>query len=63
VLAGEKNYRATSSFTIRGKAMPIKFNKDNNDKALIGLIANATLKRDIKEGKTISFDDVKILNH
>lgn len=60
MLAGEKIDRATGSFTIRGKAMPIKVNKD---KIPIGLIANATLKRDIKEGKTISFDDVKILNH
>ena len=37
--------------------MPIKVNKD---KIPIGLIANATFKRDIKEGEIISFDDVKI---
>lgn len=51
----------TGSSIIRGEAMPIKPNKD---KIPIGLIANATFKRDIKEGETISFDDVKIpLNH
>ena len=37
--------------------MPIKANKD---KVPIGLIANTTFKRDIKEGEIISFDDVKI---
>ena len=57
MLAGEKIDRATGSFTICGEAMPIKVNKD---KIPIGLIANATFKRDIKEGETISFDDVKI---
>ncbi len=57
MLAGEKIDRATGSFIIRGEAIPIKLNKD---KIPIGLIANATFKRDIKEGETISFDDVKI---
>lgn len=57
MLAGEKIDRATGSFTIRGKAMSIKVNKD---KVPIGLIANATFKRDIKEGEIISVDDVKI---
>lgn len=60
MLAGEKIDRATGSFIISGEAMPIKPNKD---KIPIGLIANATFKRDIKEGETISFDDVKYLNH
>lgn len=57
MLAGEKIDRATGSFIIRGEAIPVKLNKD---KIPIGLIANATFKRDIKEGETISFDDVKI---
>jgi hypothetical protein len=57
VLAVEKIDRATGSFTIRGEAMPIKVNKD---RVPIGLIVNATFKRDIKEGEIISFDDVKI---
>ena len=57
MLAGEKIDRATGGFIIRGEAIPIKLNKD---KIPIGLIANATFKRDIKEGETISFDDVKI---
>ena len=57
ITKGEKIDRATGSFTIRGEAMPIKINKD---KVPIGLIANATFKRDIKEGEIISFDDVKI---
>jgi len=57
VLEGEKIDRATGSFIIRGEAIPVKLNKD---KIPIGLIANATFKRDIKEGETISFDDVKI---
>ena len=60
MLAGEKIDRATGSFIIRGEEMPIKPNKD---KIPIGLIANATFKRDIKEGETISFDDVKYLSH
>ena len=53
----DKIDRATGSFIIRGEVMSIKLNKD---KIPIGLIANATFKRDIKEGETISFDDVKI---
>ena len=57
MLEGEKIDRATGSFIIRGEAIPVKLNKD---KIPIGLIANATFKRDIKEGETISFDDVKI---
>lgn len=57
MLAGEKIDRATGSFTIRGEAMLIKINKD---KIPMVLIANATFKRDIKEGETISFDGVKI---
>ena len=53
MLAGEKIDRATGSFTIRGEAMLIKINKD---KIPMVLIANATFKRDIKEGETISFN-------
>lgn len=45
----DKIDRATGSFIIRGEAMPIKVNKD---KIPIGLIANATFKRDIKEGES-----------
>ena len=57
MLEGEKIDRATGSFIIRGAAMLIKINKD---KIPMVLIANATLKRDIKEGEIISVDDVKI---
>lgn len=54
---GDTIKQAAGSFEVRGEAMLIK---PNVDKIPIGLIANATIVRPVREGSVISFDDVEI---
>jgi predicted homoserine dehydrogenase-like protein len=57
LLVGESIEKGIGSFTVRGTAIEIK-NHPNH--VPIGLLANAKLKRPIKEGKQICFDDVEL---
>jgi len=54
---GEKITKGIGSFDVRGIAIEIDSNLGHIP---IGLLANATLKREIKEGEKIHFDDVEI---
>ncbi|MEA3492637.1 MAG: dTDP-4-dehydrorhamnose reductase [Campylobacterota bacterium] len=54
---GEKIGKGIGSFDVRGVAMTIE---DDLSHVPIGLISDVTLKRDIKEGERIRFDDVEI---
>jgi len=55
--AGEKITKAIGSFDVRGEAIVIK----NHPRHIpIGLLANAILKCDIKEGDMVTFDDVEL---
>jgi len=54
---GTKIKKGIGSFDVRGIAISIE---DDINHVPIGLLANATLKKEIKEGERISFDDVEI---
>lgn len=54
---GEKIHKGIGSFDVRGTAIQI----DNDlSHVPIGLLANATIKREIKEGVRVHFDDIEI---
>ena len=55
--AGTKIDKGIGSFDVRGIAVSIE---DDINHVPIGLLAHATLKRDIKEGERIRFEDVEI---
>jgi dTDP-4-dehydrorhamnose reductase len=54
---GDKIEKAIGSFDVRGEAIMISRHLNH---VPIGLLANARLKRDIKEGEMIMFDDVEL---
>lgn len=54
---GDKIKKGIGSFEVRGTAVEIKSNARH---VPIGLLANATLKNNIKEGEKIHFDDIEI---
>jgi len=55
--AGDSIKKAIGSFDVRGIAVEIA---DNLKHVPIGLLSNATLKNDVKEGEKIYFDDVEL---
>lgn len=55
--AGEKIEKGIGSFDVRGIAITIK---DDLDHIPIGLVSDATLRRDVKAGERLSFDDLEI---
>ncbi len=57
IKAGEFIKKGIGSFDVRGEAVHIK-NHPNH--VPIGLLANATFIRDVKEGEIVTFDDVKL---
>ena len=54
---GEKIQKGIGSFDVRGIAITIE---DDLSHVPIGLLANVTLRREIKEGERIRFDDIDI---
>lgn len=54
---GECIEKGIGSFTVRGTAVEIKKHPNH---VPIGLLANAKLKRVVKEGESIAFDDVEL---
>jgi predicted homoserine dehydrogenase-like protein len=54
---GDKIEKAIGSFDVRGIAIKIE---EHRDHIPVGLCENVTIKRDIKEGEKIYFDDVDI---
>ena len=57
--AGEKIDKGIGSFDVRGIAVAIE---DDMDHIPIGLVSDATLRRDVQAGERLSFDDVDIPN-
>ncbi len=55
--AGDKIKKGIGSFDVRGIAVKIK---EHPNHVPIGLMANVTIKRDIKAGEEITFDDIDI---
>lgn len=55
--AGEKIAKGIGSFAVRGSSVEIDRHRSH---VPIGLMANVTLKRDIKEGDIVEFDDIEI---
>ena len=55
--AGEKIQKGIGSFDVRGTAISIT---DDLSHVPIGLLANATLRKEVKEGERIRFDDIDI---
>jgi predicted homoserine dehydrogenase-like protein len=54
---GEKLKKAIGSFDVRGEAVEISSHPNH---VPIGLLANATFVREVKEGEIVTFDDVKV---
>jgi len=54
---GDTIKKAIGSFDVRGIAVEIA---DNLSHVPIGLLSNATLKKEIKEGEKIHFEDVEL---
>jgi predicted homoserine dehydrogenase-like protein len=54
---GEKIHKGIGSFEVRGEAIKIKEHKNHIP---IGLMADVTLKRDVKAGEILSFDDLDV---
>jgi len=54
---GEKIQKGIGSFDVRGTAIEIK---NDLSHVPIGLLANATIKQEIKEGERVGFDDIEI---
>jgi len=57
IKAGEKIKKGIGSFAVRGSSVEIA---NHPTHVPIGLMSNVTIKRDIKEGETINFDDIDI---
>ena len=55
--AGEKIEKGIGSFDVRGIAVTIE---DNTDHLPIGLVSNATLRRDVAAGERLTFDDIEL---
>jgi len=54
---GEKIQKGIGSFDVRGTAIELKNDRSH---VPIGLLANATIIREVKEGDRVSFDDIEI---
>ena len=54
---GEKIQKGIGSFDVRGTAINIA---NDLSHVPIGLLANATMKKEVKEGDRVSFDDIEI---
>ena len=55
--AGEKIEKGIGSFDVRGIAVTIK---DDIDHLPIGLVSDATLRRDVAAGERLTFEDVEL---
>jgi len=54
---GEKIHKGIGSFDVRGTAIKIA---NDLSHVPIGLLANATIKKEVKEGERVKFDDIEI---
>jgi predicted homoserine dehydrogenase-like protein len=54
---GERIKKGIGSFDVRGIAIKID---DDREHIPIGLVADVTIKRDVPEGKRLTFDDVEL---
>ena len=57
IKAGDTIIKGIGSFDVRGEAV---FIKNHPNHVPIGLLANATFVKDVKEGEIVTFDDVKL---
>ncbi|MCF6245413.1 MAG: hypothetical protein L3J43_10315 [Sulfurovum sp.] len=57
LISGTKIEKGIGSFDVRGEAVKIKEHKNH---VPIGLMKNVVLKRDVKNGNYITFDDIEI---
>jgi len=57
IKAGHRLKKAIGSFDVRGEAVAIA---NHPDHVPIGLLADATFVRDVKEGEIVTFDDVEL---
>ncbi|MFA1820253.1 NAD(P)-dependent oxidoreductase [Virgibacillus oceani] len=54
---GEKMEKGIGSFQVRGKSVKIATNESH---VPIGLLVNAVMKKEVKEGEMVTFDDVEL---